>query len=243
LAPNSPTYWPTSLRKRPNILDIFVTKISNSLHNTLTNPNDLCSDHLAVLLTLDATPSKKPSKLSLIQGRMDWEAFRTRLVNHIDLKTRLKSRQDIDDAVNNLTTSIQQAAWSSSIIPDPLKPTYNLPHLVKTLILEKGKARVVWQRTKYPSDKQLFNHLTNKLKRILAKIKSDKLTNHLTSLSATNNSLWQSTRKILRSQHSVPPLKFLTAHVLSLTWKKRTFFVTIYTQRSNHTLTSYLTIK
>ncbi|KAL4103315.1 hypothetical protein QTP88_018692 [Uroleucon formosanum] len=139
---------------------------------------------------------------------MDWEAFRTQLVNHIDLKTRLKSTQDIDDAVHTLTTSIQQAAWSSSTIPNPLnKPTSDLPHFVRTLISEKRKARAVWQRTKYPSDKRLFNHLTNKLKRILAKIKSDNITNHLASLSTTDNSLWQNTRKILRSQPPVPPLR------------------------------------
>ncbi|KAL4085174.1 hypothetical protein QTP88_027466 [Uroleucon formosanum] len=207
-APSSPTYCPTSLRKRPDILDIFVMKIPNSLHNTLTNLDDLCSDHSAVLLTIDTAASKKPNKPSLTQGRMDWEAFRTQLVNHIDLKTRLKSTQDIDDAVHTLTTSIQQAAWSSSTIPNPLnKPTSDLPHFVRTLISEKRKARAVWQRTKYPSDKRLFNHLTNKLKRILAKIKSDNLTNHLASLSTTDNSLWQNTRKILRSQPPVPPLR------------------------------------
>jgi len=70
---------------------------------------------------------------------MDWEAFRTQLVNHIDLKTRLKSRQDIDDAVNNLTTSIQQAAWSSSIIPDPLNPPTIFHILSELLYRKKGK--------------------------------------------------------------------------------------------------------
>lgn len=81
-----------------------------SFYTTHSNLNDLCSDHSAVLLTIDAAPSKKPSKPSLIQGRMDWETFRTQLVNHIDLKIRLQSHQDIDDAVNTITTSIQQAA-------------------------------------------------------------------------------------------------------------------------------------
>jgi hypothetical protein len=110
LAPNSPTYWPTFLRKRPDIPDIFVTKILNSLHSTLTNLNDLCSDHSAVLLTINTVPSKKLSKPSLIQGRMDREVFRTQFINHIDLKIRLKSCQSIDDTDNIITTSIQQAA-------------------------------------------------------------------------------------------------------------------------------------
>lgn len=102
---------------------------------------------------------------------------------------------------------IQQAAWSSST-PNPLnKPTYHLPHFIKTLILEKRKTSTTWQRTKYPSGKRLFNYLINKLKKILAKIKSDNLTNHLVSLSIINSSLWKNTRKILRTQCPVPPLK------------------------------------
>jgi hypothetical protein len=76
-APPSPIYWPTSLRKEPDILDIFVMKIPNRLHNTLINLDDLCSDHSAVLLTINTAASKKSNKPSLTQGRMDWEAFRT----------------------------------------------------------------------------------------------------------------------------------------------------------------------
>lgn len=148
---------------------------------------------------------KKPSKLSLIQGRMDWEAFRAQLDNHIDLKTRLKTRQHIDDAIHTLTTSIQHAARSSSISNPLNKSIYYLQHFVIILISWKKKVRTVWQRTKYPSDKRLFNHLINKLKRILAKIKSDNLTNHPVFLSTIDNSLWQNTRKILRSQYPVPP--------------------------------------
>lgn len=44
LAPPGPTYWPTSLRKNPDILDIFVTKIPNRIHTTTENLLDLNSD-------------------------------------------------------------------------------------------------------------------------------------------------------------------------------------------------------
>jgi hypothetical protein len=41
----------------------------------------------------------------------------------------------------------------------------------------------------------------------LASIRSENFTRHLVSLSTTDNSLWQTTRKILRSQPHLPPLK------------------------------------
>lgn len=121
------------------------------------------------LFTIDTAPLNKPSKPSIIQGRMGWEAFRSQLVNQIDLKIRLKSRKDIDDVVNFLLTSIQQA-------DPPLLRTHsvhNLIHLpiifhILPLISDKRKAHATWKRTKYLPDKQLFDHPTNKAKRILA---------------------------------------------------------------------------
>lgn len=52
-----------------------------------------------------------------------------------------------------------------------------------------------------------LNNLTNKLKRLLASIRSEHFVRRFISLSSTDNSLWQTTRKILRTQQSVPLLK------------------------------------
>jgi len=205
-APPSPTYWPTSLRKRPDILDLFISKIPNSLHTLVTNLNDLYSDHSAVLLTIDTIPLNKPKQPSLTQGRMDWDKFRSTLENQTNLKVSLKSPDDIDEAVNILTKLIQESAWSCST-PFPPINNRNLPLQIRLLISEKRRARNTWQRTKYPSDKKKLNNLTNKLKRLLASIKSENFTRHLMSLSSSDNSLWQTTKKILRSQSPAPPLK------------------------------------
>ena len=56
LAPPGPTYWPTSARKNPDILDIFTTKIPTNIHCTTENILDLNSDHSSVLLTLNVFP-------------------------------------------------------------------------------------------------------------------------------------------------------------------------------------------
>uniref|UniRef100_A0A2S2PXP7 Putative RNA-directed DNA polymerase n=1 Tax=Sipha flava TaxID=143950 RepID=A0A2S2PXP7_9HEMI len=206
-APPSPTYWPTSRRKNPDILDIFLTKIPNNLHSIVTNLDNLCSDHSSVLLTIDTMPPNKPSKPTLTQGAIDWVTFRSSLENKINLNISLKSPNDIDKAVNFLTKSIQETAWSCSSPPTPKSTTKNLPLYTRSLIAEKRKARATWQRTRFPSDKRVFNNLTNKLKRHLAQIRSENFIKYLIGLSSRDNSLWQTTRKILRSQPTVPPLR------------------------------------
>lgn len=60
LASSGPTYWPTSVRKNPDILDVFVTKIPNRIHNTIENLLDLNSDHSSILLTLNTCPPTHP---------------------------------------------------------------------------------------------------------------------------------------------------------------------------------------
>jgi hypothetical protein len=71
LAPPEPTYWPTSIRKRPDILDIFVVNIPTSFHNIIKNLLEPCSDHTLVLLSLDAQPFHRSAQLSLTDGSVN----------------------------------------------------------------------------------------------------------------------------------------------------------------------------
>lgn len=64
-APPGPTYWPTSARKNPDILDIFITKIPNNIHCTTEKILDLNSDHSSVLLTLNVPPPLRQESLKL----------------------------------------------------------------------------------------------------------------------------------------------------------------------------------
>lgn len=65
LSPPGPTYWPTSPKKSPDILDIFSAKIPGNLYCSTYNILDLNSDHSSVLLSISATPSVRiePPKL------------------------------------------------------------------------------------------------------------------------------------------------------------------------------------
>jgi hypothetical protein len=84
--------------------------------------------------------------------------------------------------------------------PPGLRP---LPTYVRHLIATKRQARAVWQRTQYPSDKRHYNNLPQKLKRTLSEIRTENYNKHLSSLTTKDNSIWKTTKNILRT----PPVK------------------------------------
>jgi len=77
--------------------------------------------------------------------------------NTTNLKISLKSKTDIENAAQNLTTSIQSAIYKSSYpyTPRSMHQTKNqtLPIRIKTLISDKRCVRSRWQKCRYPSDK------------------------------------------------------------------------------------------
>ncbi|KAL4092296.1 hypothetical protein QTP88_026821 [Uroleucon formosanum] len=210
LAPPGPTYWPTSVRKKPDILDIFVTKIPSNLYYSINNILDLNSDHLSVILNIDATPQIRTVSPKLFTVTTDRLKFHNIIAEEINLKISLKSAHEIDDAVNNLTTLIQSTASKSN----PQNTTNNSVHKypfvseqVRSLIVEKRRARARYQITRLPSHKSAYNKLANSLKKCLAKNKADMYEHKMTSLSSVEGSLWHETKKLLQYKSPSVPLK------------------------------------
>jgi len=171
-------------------LDIFVTKIPNRLNCTTENLQNPISDHSPVLLIINTEPPIKLTKPSLINGVINWDTFQSSLPNQIDLKTRLKTNNDIDEAVYNLTTSIQSAAWSSCTPnPTPNQNYHTMPSHIRNLIVQKIRARTTWHRTRYPSDKRIYNNLCTTLKRVVGKQGPDDFNKYTASLSEKEGSL------------------------------------------------------
>jgi len=69
-APN-PTYWPTSRKKCPDTVDIFISSIPNIFQKNILNLLNPCSDHTPILFSLNAVAQTIPKQLSLINGKMN----------------------------------------------------------------------------------------------------------------------------------------------------------------------------
>ncbi|KAL4085108.1 hypothetical protein QTP88_027400 [Uroleucon formosanum] len=114
LALPGPTYWPSSPAKKPDILDIFETKIPSNLHCLTKNILELNSDHSSVILNVSATVFARVEPPRLFSPLTDRLEFQNIINQRIDLKIKLKSNYDIDEAVNNLTMLIQSAGWEAT---------------------------------------------------------------------------------------------------------------------------------
>lgn len=177
ISPNGPSYWPQHLNRHPDILDFFISTLPSYINFSVTNLNDLSSDHIPVLLQLNVAPDLNPMHPSLSQGPIKWNEFAEIMQNTTNLKISLKSKTDIENAAQVLTTSIQSAIYKSShpYTPRSMNQTNNqtLPIHIRTLISDKRRVRSRWQKYRYPSDKQIFNHLTNTIKKLISKHKSE----------------------------------------------------------------------
>ncbi|KAL4085043.1 hypothetical protein QTP88_027881 [Uroleucon formosanum] len=207
LAPPGPTYWPTSLRKKPDILDIFVSNTPSNIYYTTSNLLEPSSDHSAALLTVSAAPPIRSCPPKLFHSTTDKQKFHDLVNRNINLNISLKTTQEIDDAINNFTNVIQIAAWDASTSHrQHFNHSPSIPEYIRILISNKHRARALYQRYRLPSLKRNFNNLANSLKKILSSHKNQTQANYLTNLSSKDGSLWQATKKSLRHQAPNTPL-------------------------------------
>ena len=218
LSTRQPTYWPSDPRKIPDLLDLCITKGLDTRKFTVASCLELTSDHTPILITMHANVIGQPTKPSLYSKRTDWNYFREILDNQLTLTVPLKTKIDIEEAVINITTAIQNAAWQAT--PDRNNQTYmeESPIIIHQKIAAKRKARKRWQLTRAPQDKQYYNKLAKELKHLLRTHKNESIQNYLQELTptaATDYSLWRATRKLKHPQHHIPPLR-----VNSTTWAR-----------------------
>jgi hypothetical protein len=57
----------------------------------------------------------KSNKPSLWRKNTDWNCFRETLYDLITLKIPIKTKIDIEEAVENITKAIQKAAWQATL--------------------------------------------------------------------------------------------------------------------------------
>jgi hypothetical protein len=88
--------------------------------------------------------------------------------------------------------SIQNAVSSFSFHTSNnilLKYYTSLPPFLVNLIKAKRQGKSLWQRTKYPRHKTIYNHLIIDLKTQLVKYRSEQFSKYLTTLIPNNGSL------------------------------------------------------
>ncbi|PNF38076.1 hypothetical protein B7P43_G18153 [Cryptotermes secundus] len=182
LSTGVPTYWPTDPNKLPDLLDFFINKGVTSNYIQVEPNFELSSDHSPVIATLSSHIISKPSIPTLFSKNTDWNSFHNYLENNINLKIRIKDTDELDEAVQNFTTLIQQAAcmlrlayfpliWKFAqiiMVPKPGKPIneviqpWGCAKPSNTQIIQRLQSRVLRTITNAPwyvSNRTLHNDL------------------------------------------------------------------------------------
>lgn len=227
LSTGEPTYWPTDQCKIPDLLDFFVTKGINHLYCKVESCHDTTSDHTPVIATLSNSIIQREQEIKLYNNRTDWTAFAEYLEAKIDLKIRLKSKEDIDNAAIYITNKIQEAAWRSTPYLNAKETIPNIPLEIRLKVGEKRKVRRQWQLSRHPSDKRKLNNISKTLKNLIRSNKNETLKEKLASLSATkkdNYSLWKVTKELKRPKQHIPPLRTPTGGWAKMSCEKAELF-------------------
>jgi hypothetical protein len=207
LSPNSPTYWPSSVFRHPDLLDIFIARGISPLDTHCESFADLSSDHSPVLLTLSVVPLPRQYPPSLTAGIMDWNRFRELVSLNTDLSVKLKSIEELETAVDQFTRNVQQASWNSCTpYQNRSNNSPNYPAHIRLLIQERRRARRRWQQARLPTLKNYFNNINNKLKRAIQQFNNNAFEKKIAGLSSRSGSLWSETRRLLRTKIIRQPL-------------------------------------
>jgi hypothetical protein len=137
LSTGEPTYWPADLNKNPD-LDFVVTNGISSIHSTMESSLDLESNHSPIIITLSTSPIWKTHPLRPCNKYTNWIQFQVYINENISLNIRLKETTELGEAVQHITTLIQEAAWLST--PErkkTLQEANNIPLHIRELVYEK----------------------------------------------------------------------------------------------------------
>jgi predicted metallopeptidase len=140
----------------------------------------------------------------------------------------LKTHDQINNTVNQLTTAIQNSiSLFSSVTPNPSnqnKQSNTHPIFIIELIKAKCKTRATWENLRYPIDKIVFNQLTNTVKTELSKHGSTQFESHLESLTPSNGSIWRTTKALINQRDTIHPLVCPNNKLASSDIEKANFF-------------------
>lgn len=204
-----PTYWPTDMKKVPDLIDFFITKGINSINISCNSSYGLSSDHSPVVLNLSEEFLQTKMRTYLSSHYTDWQKFKRCVIENINLKIPLKSEADINEAVEHFNDCIQQAAWSSTPVPVPKQINSKLSLHVREKIAEKRQARKTWQQSRHPKDKSTLNKLSTELKKLIEHETNQKFEKYLSTLDTSaksDYSLWKAAKQINASTTAQPPI-------------------------------------
>ena len=204
----TPTYWPADPGKVPDLLDFYITYGISKSYMEIEPNYDLSSVHTPVIVTLSTTVITAPKTLKLHNAKTNWQTCRN---TRIQLNISLKTPEEVDVGIDELTTTLQEAARQAT----PSPRTNNITFDIKNIILEKRNVRKKWHRSHSPLDKTLFNQLSTRLKKKLKETQNTSFFNVVSSLNRYDKLSGDQSKRLQNHLRKILP--FVNTHTFSRT--------------------------
>lgn len=204
-----PTYWPTDLNKKPDLIDFFITRNISANYLLVEENDDLSSDHSPIVLTLSDRIIQRPHNPVLANHKTNWEGFKQDICKRVELAIPLQTQEDVDREVEHLVCTIQTVVWEHSPIIKRRLRGINYPREIVLAIKEKRKARKRWQATRAPCHKEEWYRAASELKALIQEINEETHEHFITELTShrdTDYSLWKATKYLKRPTAIAQPI-------------------------------------
>lgn len=210
LGTGKPTYWPTDVNRTPDLVDFFIVKGLSNLYFDVDSSLDSVSDHTPVIATFSTTIIQREPRSTLYNQKTDWYGFAEYLEDEIELKVKLKTVEDIDEATFYITNLIQIAAWRTTPILNFSTQKNNIPLEIRNKLAEKRRLRRRLHTSRSDLDRAEYNKISRDLKQLIKENQNTTFQEKLSTLSAhkrDNYSLWKITKNFKRPHRHVPPIR------------------------------------
>ncbi|GFS71973.1 probable RNA-directed DNA polymerase from transposon X-element [Trichonephila clavipes] len=190
LAPPTPTRFGFN---SASIIDFALTR--NLLwRSQVESIAELSSDHNPILISFDSNTRFDFPKRNI---STDWELFRELLspAHYSFNPITARTGEDVETQVADLTNTILQTHALSSK-PVRNRNTFYVNHDIKTLMIERNRARKTWQYTRNPNDKRILNNIQNRLRRKIKTFQNKIWEDDLHSLDPDDGSLWNMSKEL-----------------------------------------------
>ena len=159
LSTGTPTYWPTDLNKKPDLLDFAVTRELNTNKLKITPNLELSSDHRPIIIEYRNKPILYSKPETLCNKTTKWQTFIEIIESKINCNIPLKTPEQIEQAVASLTATIQEAARTTTTPESTSRQTKTIPQEILEKMREKRKTDAKCQNIELEKTKKHLNKL------------------------------------------------------------------------------------
>mgnify|MGYP000185625789 CR=1 FL=1 len=199
LGPDTPTHFPWNENHHPDVLDICIMK-AKVVITEFSTFNALDSDHLPILIHISSTFIKTPIRTHKI-AITDWEAINQELHQTIPGNPPIHSKEDIESAIQLITTTISTTYQNNTTLKDPQNKLLVPPHF-SYLIKAKRRFRKIWQTTRDPQAKRALNRIQNAIRKQATKHTIEHFESILKQIPEDSPDIWKITKRLTSNPRS-----------------------------------------